>query len=419
MSKFSFFNEKKIFISIPIILTSLIPFFLITGPFLPDLIVSLCAVIFLINSIKNSLFSYYKSFYFLFFILFYCILLLSSLNSDFTFLSLKSSLPYLRFGIFTLSTWYLLDQDRSLVNKIFNVTFFSFLLLIIDGFFQFFFGFNLLGWKMIDTPRLSSFFGKEWILGSFLARLMPLLFSCFILLYGNLKKRTEYLFYFVFILTEILIFLSGERTSFFLLNLSIFFIIILSKKFGKIRFYCWLISLTLILTISLFNKNSFTRIFTLTAEQIGFKSEEKYIFSKQHEGHYISAYKMFLKNKILGVGPKLFREKCHLEEYKAQYSCSTHPHNTYIQLLAETGVLGFLFIFFLFINLLFFSLKQFYYKFFLKKYLFTDYSLSLFSSLLITLWPFVPSGNFFNNWLNVVYYLPLGFLIWSFKKKNI
>jgi O-antigen ligase len=412
-------NQKIIFITIPIILTSSIPFLLITGPFLPDLALSTCALLFFINSIKNSIFSYYKSRFFLFFILFYCILLFSSLNSDLIFLSLKTSLPYIRFGIFALSTWYLLDQDKNLINKIFNVTIFTFSLLIIDGFFQLFFGFNLLGWKMVDTPRISSFFGKEWVLGSYLARLMPLFFSCFIILHGDLKKSAKYLIYLIFILTEVLIFIAGERTSFFLSNLFIIYILILSKKFKKIRLYCWLLSILLILTISIFNKNSYTRIFITTADQIGFGSGKINIFSKEHEGHFISAYKMFLSNKILGIGPKLFREKCDLDEFKGQYSCSTHPHNTYMQLLAETGFLGFLCVFFTFLTLLFFSLKQLYYNFFLKKKLFTDYSLSLFSCLVITLWPFVPTGSFFNNWLNVIYYLPIGFLIWSLKRNKI
>ena len=40
------------------------------------------------------------------------------------------------------------------------------------------------------------------------------------------------------------------------------------------------------------------------------------------------------------------------------------------------------------------------------------------SGMVITLWPFIPTGNFFSNWLNVVYYLPVGFLLFSFDKKN-
>jgi hypothetical protein len=36
-------------------------------------------------------------------------------------------------------------------------------------------------------------------------------------------------------------------------------------------------------------------------------------------------------------------------------------------------------------------------------------------SFLISLFPFIPSGNFFNGWLNIVYYLPLGFYL-NYKK---
>ena len=44
-------SEKNfIFISLPSILVVLLPFFLITGPFLPDLAISICATLFLIDS---------------------------------------------------------------------------------------------------------------------------------------------------------------------------------------------------------------------------------------------------------------------------------------------------------------------------------------------------------------------------------
>ena len=69
------------------------------------------------------------------------------------------------------------------------------------------------------------------------------------------------------------------------------------------------------------------------------------LFSNIHQGHMNSAYKMFKSNIIFGHGPKLFRELCNNSEYKHEFSCSSHPHNTYIQLLAETGLVGFLFIF--------------------------------------------------------------------------
>ena len=54
---------------------------------------------------------------------------------------------------------------------------------------------------------------------------------------------------------------------------------------------------------------------------------------------------MFLDNKILGVGVKNFRNFCNVEKYKVDRSCTTHPHNTYIQILAETGIIGFFLMF--------------------------------------------------------------------------
>jgi len=37
--------------------------------------------------------------------------------------------------------------------------------------------------------------------------------------------------------------------------------------------------------------------------------------------------------------------------------------------------------------------------------------------LLINLFPFFPSGNFFHNWLSVLTYLPLGLYFLAFRKK--
>ena len=55
------------------------------------------------------------------------------------------------------------------------------------------------------------------------------------------------------------------------------------------------------------------------------ENNEIYIFSKQHTHNYITAYRMFLDNKILGVGIKNFRKFCSNEKYIVSgLSCSTH-----------------------------------------------------------------------------------------------
>ena len=46
---------------------------------------------------------------------------------------------------------------------------------------------------------------------------------------------------------------------------------------------------------------------------------------------YVTAYKIFLDNKVFGVGVKNFRNFCSDEKYEvSSLSCSTHPHNIYI-----------------------------------------------------------------------------------------
>ena len=37
----------------------------------------------------------------------------------------------------------------------------------------------------------------------------------------------------------------------------------------------------------------------------------------------------------------------------------------------------------------------------------------------INLFPIAQNGDFFNNWLSIVYFYPVGFLIWSLKKNKI
>lgn len=90
------------------------PVLLITGPFLSDLGLSMVALLFLINSVKNNLKKYYDNYFFKFFLLFCFILIISSLLSNNISISLKNSLFYFRFGIFSLCFWYLLDKNEKL-----------------------------------------------------------------------------------------------------------------------------------------------------------------------------------------------------------------------------------------------------------------------------------------------------------------
>ncbi len=409
-------TEKFIFYSLPIFLFSLIPLFLITGPLLSDFAISFITLIFLTYCLKKKNFSYFHKKYFYFFLLFWFYLILNNLINNFNLDSLKISLFYFRYGVFVIAIVALLNQDHKFIKYFFYCIFFCFLALVLDGFYQYFVGENILGWK--GSVRISSFFGEEKILGSYLSRLWPIFFGLSIFIFKK-KNKLFYLLIIIFILSEALIFISGDRSAFFYINLSAVFVILFSKKLFKLRLYTLFSSVLLLIIISIINPTAKERVFDTTLSQMNLLDENKkekeglYIFSKEHTHHYITAYRMYLDNKVLGVGVKNFRNFCNDENYKeSELSCASHPHNTYIQILSETGTIGFMFLIVALIFFCTFVIKHLIFKF-RGKYYFTDFEICILSGIAIYLWPIVPTGNVFNNWLNIAMILNLPFLIWS------
>jgi O-antigen ligase len=102
------------------------------------------------------------------------------------------------------------------------------------------------------------------------------------------------------------------------------------------------------------------------------------------------------------------------------FSCSSHPHNTYVQILSETGIIGFLFLIYTFIYLCYKILKHLQMRL-SNKYYFNDFEICVISGIIIYFWPLIPTGNIFNNWLNILMFLNLPLLIWSrtLRKPNI
>ena len=401
----------------------LLPLFLISGPFLADLAVSLIALIFLYQTYcDRQLLSYYKNKFVYFFLIFWLYLLFNSIFQNQNFDSLRVSIFYFRFIIFSLAIWHMLDIDEKILKNLFYSFLFCFGILIIDGFYQLYFGYNILGMPLI-MDRVSSLFGDELVLGSYISRLFPILFALVIYLYKDLNKFFLYIVSIIFILSETLVFVSGERSSFFFINLSAIFIIFLIKDFKKQRIITLLLSVVLISGITYFNDTAKKMIIDksisqLTDNGLGGTSEEIYIFSWQHTEHYKSSLKMFNDNKLFGVGVKNFRIFCSDERYSlSDRTCNSHPHNTYIQLLAETGFIGFAFIFGFFMFFLYQVLRHFYFSF-KKIYIFNDFEIALLSAILITLWPLVPTGSFFNNYINIIYIFPCGIFLWSRNHKK-
>ena len=105
-------------------LVILFPLLLITGPFLPDLVVVLFSLFFLFKYL-NFEFNKKSRFFLLSILLFYLLINISSLLSDHILISLKSSFFYFRFIFFAFIIAILVPKlekdERS--SKYFNFTF--------------------------------------------------------------------------------------------------------------------------------------------------------------------------------------------------------------------------------------------------------------------------------------------------------
>ena len=401
--------NSRFYNAISILCACLVPL-LVTGPSLPDLIISSLSIWFLYYTLKNKIYYIYKNTYFYFFIGFWLVCILASLLSDNFVFSLKASLFYVRICIFALLIFYLIDQNKKILDYFYYSFIISFSFLIIDGYFQYFMGSNLFGYS---SKRVSSFFGSELILGSYLTRLFPLLNAIFIVR-SNKNNFEVYLILSLFILIYILIFITQERAAFFLFNLSNFFVIILISNYKFLRIAASIISLCLIFFASFKDERLHNRYIATLIQNEDLNTNKIVFFTIGHDSLMKTAWNMFLDKPILGHGPKMFRVKCSNPEYAVgEYPCDIHPHNFYFQLLAETGIIGFSFLAGIFCHIIYLSIKHIYQYFIHKIKFLSDYQICLLSGFLITIWPLTTNGNFFTNYLMLLYGLQMGF----FRKK--
>jgi O-antigen ligase len=406
----------------------LIPFFLIKFIFFADLFLILLSLIFLYLSIKYKKYNYFNNIYFKIFLFFYLLIIIRSLLSDNIFLSLSSSLFYIRFALFSLATIFFLDVNKKLV-KILKIVFIIILLMLFfDTIFQYFFKKNILGFQYRyynkDNFRLTSFFHDKGVLGSYVVRFLPFIIALFFFERKNKLKKIDLFFIsLITLISIILVILSGERTSLLLSFICLLFIFLFSNgSLKKIFNYLSVISIVIVVFFITVDLRIKKRFINFTLDQIGFDNqpdERLYIFSSIYEAHFKIAYKMFKENPIFGKGVKMFRDFCSKpENFITEGGCTTHPHHTYVQILAETGLVGFVIIFFVFIFATISLFKIFYINNFSRNKLnltlsnYYNAKICLLITIFITLFPFLPSGNFFNNWLSIIYFFPIGFLLY-------
>ena len=357
----------------------------------------------------------------------------SSLQNDNTVLF--KSLLYTRFLILYFVLKYLIKRD--LIN--YKLLFFSFgfysFFVSFDLIIQYVFGKDLFGYEGVGR-RLAGPFGDEQIAGGFIQRFFIFIpFSLFF--FKNKNWKIQIIFLFVLSICILGIMIAGNRMPIILFILSLVMTFVYQKSLRKtlillpfviIGAYTYIVNANINYAYHI--KGTLER-----SSQIYDYAKTKLTTGKvELLNTYIKEIELGIltweENKYLGGGVKSFYWTCanikhskiiklKLELVKRgdKVNCNIHPHNYYIQILAELGIMGLFLSLFLFILIF---LKA------VKKIHFTDSSdeklmilIPFFIIFLTELFPLKTTGNFFTSTNATFLFIIIAFIVGLIEiKKN-
>ena len=140
----------------------------------------------------------------------------------------------------------------------------------------------------------------------------------------------------------------------------------------------------------------------------------------QYLREFSTFYDTWLINKYIGGGIKNFRYYCHkranIEESK-EFICNMHPHNYYLEILTETGLVGFVLILLVFAITLYIT---FFKKYFTNSNLVqNNYIVPFIFLFIVEIFPIKSTGSFFTTGNATYLFLILGILIGLTRKENL
>ncbi|MFL2883483.1 MAG: O-antigen ligase family protein [Pelagibacteraceae bacterium] len=426
------FNEHLInFPNILNLLIILIPISFIFGNLLINIeiiLISILGVFFY----KKELF-YFDDNYKLFFVAFFLFLILSTaIDAYYNYenSNLLKSFLFLRYLFLLLIVYLMVSKNHLNFRLFFSVCLLVTLIISLDIIYQFFNYQNILGFlkTRYHSPGV---FDQEAIAGGYIQRFGVLGLFALPLIFQN--HRTKLFLFSVITLTILIsaILFSGNRMPFILI---LFFCFLCFFLFKLIR-YPILISLFLsvLIFISTINlnegyKNNYESFFSNTSalfknvkEELeidistpkDFKSyrEKGTAFGSGHAYIWASSIEIWKQKPITGSGIKTFRRKCiSIFEFRNSV-CESHPHNYYLDILNDTGLIGLII---LIVPILYLLMNNFYH---FRNNKNNIIFFALFFVMFLELFPLRSSGSFFSTSNASFIFLILGMLL-GLQKKN-
>ena len=368
-------------------------------------------------------------------------------KSDFS--RLIKSILFFRFFIILLIIYTLSELNIINFKYFFILTALLPIFISIDVIFQYFFGFNFIGIKSYGHHN-TSFFGDELIAGGYIQNFSffsILLLTYLIKNYGTVSKTI--LVTTLICTLAIGIILSGNKMPFALFLFGLLLLFIFNKESRKIVLISYFMIFIIFGFIRSFDYNiqysyysfyegirktsiSLSQKINNNLLKINLKEDkkleekqglEKCAFRAECNNPEADGYKKLLytaietwkPNKLFGNGIKSFRFECHkIVAVEKSALCSNHPHNYYLEILIDLGILGFVLVMVIALMFMAFLVKN--YKA-LKKVnnLQSLFLLAAIISIFLEVFPFKSSGSIFTT-NNTTYLILISSIVFSYKQ---
>lgn len=399
------------------LLIALIPFSLLIGTAISESLILMLVIMFLTKIITTRNTKIFKNLIFFLLIIIWITLLLNSFFAlDLGVYTLRN-ITFFKYILVT-AAFFLFFQLRK--NIIYYAWLLTLIIVIIDIYFEFFIGHNLIGMKAHDPNRIASFLGKELKIAHFVTGFGFLCLSFFIELKKNNSNKYQFIYSLILLIIITSIFITGERANFIKgLIMTIILVNFIIKNYAMKVITTFSIIFLISISIISFEKieNRFSGQVTKIIYEKGFI---KYFKESQHGAHFDVAIQILKKYPIFGIGNKNFRIECQKEEYYnpsyklSSLRCSTHPHQVYYELLSEHGIFGTLVI----ISVFFYIIFKNFIIYNMKKNLI---HLSSILFIAVTFLPIIPSGSFFASFGATIFWINFSIMCYyyiKFYKKN-
>ena len=418
-----------------LVLFAFIPISIILGPAISLSNILLIDLSFIIFALNNKKIFFSKDYTVKIMLLLLVYLIFNSIISLDSSIGAFRNFGFIRFIILFMAFNYFF-YDENFFNKVIFAWSIILLIVVFDVYVERFTGTNVLGFGAmyidgIEQPngkRVVSFFIDEPIVGSYINAFYLIIVGFLFSLSRIFSKKYKNIIFVISIFFILSILLTGERSN-TIKAFSGFFIFYFLNDFFKLRKKIIFIFSLFILIGFFYNGSEFLKMrytdqfinpILSLFESEGNKTEgnktkvlnpNMHIKENLYFKLYHSGFSVFKKYPLFGVGNKNYRiEACSDKDLK--YICNTHPHQTYVELLAEHGLIGGILLLSILFSLI---LKE-------TKIIFKSKNYIQIGCLLYLLTPFIPllpSGAFFSDFNITLFCVNLSLMYSVNKKTNI